>query len=816
MKKEKILSLLLAGLLTVSGTITAFAQEPNSIDSSTYAVDTQAPQLHDYSINGTEVKQGESLRMSFNITDASEISDIEVSFYNEQDEYKWIEGRNQSKYPKEAVIEISPDNDIGKYFLRSITITDFWGNRSTYTNDTSNIPETDEEIHELFKSLSFEVVENDKDFSLPELTGFRLFSNEVAAPGTVEGEIETKQNYILHGSASSYGIATFINENNNEKIVARTYNYNNKNDNKVKAYIDEYEAPGKYVLNSITLSNEWGRSMTYTKNPKDNEKPFPDTIKPEEIYINVTNDNEHLSDKTPPILKSLSLDTVKVDTSKKEQEIRVNYTAEDKESGVSGISLEFKNKKNDHYYSAVGMYEGDVEVDVICVPKYEPAGIFELEYISVRDKAGNQTAYYSPDSDWKPGDSKPIPEEFQLKFEVVNDEEESPVPEKDPDADIEFPVLKSLSLSNKDLVIPENGGEDTAILSITASDNVGIRHYRANYVHESNTRERISSYSKSNDLKITAKNRTLDGKYLLDSISVEDTNGNRASYSRNPKSGELPFLDSINLDDLSITVQNNYVHKNDRTPAKLLSVKIDPNSVTFSGKNKKVIAICEVDEQESGVKDIWMEFKNEKTGDYLWAESDSNNPLAVEFIIDQFTDAGKYRLTSVSINDNTGNYTYYESNTVEDASPDHLLPENVEGCGFTVIKESELVPGASDLVPGASGNDFSKPSYNNSIIVNYESEKPDPENQKAVELYEFWQNVKRKIASAKDGKTLKIAVPKEYTYMPASVMETLRRKETVDLVIYWNGKTITILAGKAQPKQKLKAYWTFKTLDRLY
>ena len=58
-------------------------------------------------------------------------------------------------------------------------------------------------------------------------------------------------------------------------------------------------------------------------------------------------------------------------------------------------------------------------------------------------------------------------------------------------------------------------------------------------------------------------------------------------------------------------------------------------------------------------------------------------------------------------------------------------------------------------------------------------------------------------------------VPKEITNMPASVMETLRR-ENVGMTIKQNGKTITIPAGKAQPKQKLKAYWTFKTLDRLY
>ena len=31
-----------------------------------------------------------------------------------------------------------------------------------------------------------------------------------------------------------------------------------------------------------------------------------------------------------------------------------------------------------------------------------------------------------------------------------------------------------------------------------------------------------------------------------------------------------------------------------------------------------------------------------------------------------------------------------------------------------------------------------------------------------------------------------------------------------------NGKTITIPAGKAQPKQKMRIYWTMQTLEKLY
>ena len=79
----------------------------------------------------------------------------------------------------------------------------------------------------------------------------------------------------------------------------------------------------------------------------------------------------------------------------------------------------------------------------------------------------------------------------------------------------------------------------------------------------------------------------------------------------------------------------------------------------------------------------------------------------------------------------------------------------------------------------------------------------------------FWQDAKSKIRKTAEGKTLRLNVPKEITNLPASVMETLR-KENVGLRINWNGKPITIPAGKAQPKQKMRIYWTMQTLEKLY
>lgn len=131
--------------------------------------------------------------------------------------------------------------------------------------------------------------------------------------------------------------------------------------------------------------------------------------------------------------------------------------------------------------------------------------------------------------------------------------------------------------------------------------------------------------------------------------------------------------------------------------------------------------------------------------------------------------------------------------------------------------DPDVPPVTPDHKPSTPNNNSSAghTSSHSSGIVNYESEKPKASDKKAMEAYTFWQNAKVKIHKAKNGKVVKLFVPKDITYMPASVMETLR-KDNVEVVIKWNGKTITIPAGKAQPRQKLKVYWTLTTLDKIY
>ena len=185
--------------------------------------------------------------------------------------------------------------------------------------------------------------------------------------------------------------------------------------------------------------------------------------------------------------------------------------------------------------------------------------------------------------------------------------------------------------------------------------------------------------------------------------------------------------------------------------------------------------------------------------------------LTANMIVSKYEPTGVFELERIYIIDNAGNSRVYENKSVEGGN--EALPNNLS---FTVINDDYVPTPTPDPTPsnpdkGTSSNS----SSSSSSAVNYESEKPNPTDKKAVEAYNFWQNAKAKVRTTPDGKTMRLFVPKDITYMPASMMETLYR-EKITLIITHNGKKIVIPAGKAMPKQKLKVYWTFESLEKLY
>ncbi len=254
-----------------------------------------------------------------------------------------------------------------------------------------------------------------------------------------------------------------------------------------------------------------------------------------------------------------------------------------------------------------------------------------------------------------------------------------------------------------------------------------------------------------------------------------------------------------------MTEQTAETYKVDTTAPKLTSISIDKEEVKAPG----TVTVTLNAEDASGIENAEVVFANHATGREIKNFSDFDTPLTIKLNVSEYEAEGNFELAYVWIQDKAGNdITYGEFGNEE-------LPNSPS---FTVKNDDELVPEQSENRPSKPERP-SKPNNSGSSsdgIVNYDSEKPDPADKKATEMYNFWQNVKRKIKNTEEGKTLRVAVPAEYTYMPASVMETLRLNPEVSLKLSWGRDTVMIKAGTAQPKQKLKAYWTKSALLKLY
>ena len=373
-------------------------------------------------------------------------------------------------------------------------------------------------------------------------------------------------------------------------------------------------------------------------------------------------------------------------------------------------------------------------------------------------------------------------------------------------ADTEAPKVNRISIDKTNL----KAGE-TAKVTIEASDDVsGLEIFSASFKREGSEYDYISTHFSDRDTPSVAELEISpylpSGTYILDEIFVSDKAGNDRRYKAEPTEGYSEKLPN----SISITITND--DEVDTEAPKVSRISIDKTDLK-AGETAKVT--IEASDDVSGLEIFSASFKREGSEyDYISTHfSDRDTPSVAELEISPYLPSGTYILDEIFVSDKAGNDRRYKAEPTEGYSEE--LPNSLK---ITVINDDPVTPPVTpDHKPSRPGSSDgnSANSSNGSGVVNYESEKPDPADKQAVKAYNFWQDAKSKIRKTAEGKTLRLSVPKEITNLPASVMETLR-KENVGLRLNWNGKTITIPAGKAQPKQKLRIYWTMQTLEKLY
>ena len=635
----------------------------------------------------------------------------------------------------------------------------------------------------------------------------------------------------------------------------------NENDEYTLTYtVPKDEAMGTLKVNEVSLSDALGRYSFYCSQTNE----YADQYLPNEISVGIVESTSE--DKEAPVLHDLSLSDTTVSASGK---LTLSLNVSDDVSGVDYAKAIFINRQTGKeirgFWHAFGEDEittsGVIEVE-LTTTQYD-GGIYELDSIDISDQNGHYQYYYSSYNEYA---ELLLPKE--LSFTVINESGE----------DVTAPVLKGISINKTEVEAPSEvtitlDVEDD--LSGYKSATIEV----INRKNDRTIRAISEGSDNPNELTISVSEWEPSGLFEIDHIILHDNNNNSSSYYGKTLPNQVSFLvknidkDNPTGDIITSTNNSNLVEDIQNMAEDSTAHIYYGNGATISadvfeaikGQNKTIALKSDGIEwifngqnvTDENIKDIDLSTSIEAK----W-NSDSDAAEGIDWeqnaLILSFAENGKLPAPATIrikadwvFKDAVGTenlYVYYYDNTTKEyvqvaadltITKDEYLEFTIDHNSDFVITQGELkekeepsypdpnpdVPQPDpDVPPVTPDHKPSTPNNNSSAghtsshssgIVNYESEKPKASDKKAMEAYTFWQNAKVKIHKAKNGKVVKLFVPKDITYMPASVMETLR-KDNVEVVIKWNGKTITIPAGKAQPRQKLKVYWTLTTLDKIY
>ena len=283
--------------------------------------------------------------------------------------------------------------------------------------------------------MSFKVNATTIDNRPPVLHSISIDKTEVVAGEEITLTVEATDDL----SGIEYIYAYFVNKENGREISFDFDLYDSEtNDNGLyttTVSINEFEPNGVFELKRVRLSDRSGSSYNngntvyyYSRN-LEYDYDHEELYLPNEISFSI---KENISsDNNPPVLQTISVDKVTVETP---GFVTLTVGATDDLSGIEYIDVYFVNKENgrqiafdlwDFETNDNGMYTTTVSIN-----EFEPSGVFELEYVRLSDRSGssynngNTVYYYSRNLGYHYDDEELyLPNE--LSFFVHNSDEEA-------------------------------------------------------------------------------------------------------------------------------------------------------------------------------------------------------------------------------------------------------------------------------------------------------------------------------------------------------------------------------------------------------
>ena len=517
-------------------------------------------------------------------------------------------------------------------------------------------------------------------------------------------------------------------------------------------------------------------------------------------------------DGTPPVLHDI---TLSVTTVTAPGFIEVIMDASDDVSGAMRAEMEFYCQEtgkslycelrstcwDDNINGSVPFEDGKLH-GTISISQYVVSGNFKINYVWLRDVAGNGVLYSRYET--------AFPESVKdLQFTVIDEE----MPDGAP------PVLNSITLGATSVQAP-----GTIEVTMDASDDVSgvMRAELAFYCQE--TGKSLYCYPESTywDDNINGSVPYADGKFhgtieidqyvvsgtfKISYVWIRDAAGNEVWYSRD----DTAFPDAVK--DLQFTVVESGTP--DGTPPVLKDVKLAVDTMKAPGFIEVTV---DARDDVSGAQFVWIRFYCEETNKSLYCEArstywDDNINGSVPFAdgklhgavnIDQYVVSGNFEVLEVLLRDFAGNEVWYFKE--EPAFPDFL-----KDLQFTVLNAVPDVttsvsnPEFVEQLGNAGDNAYIVADYSGNAVLSEDAFEAIAGTDKTVDLVSegvTWRfNGEDITGETKDiDLSVKITKAEEETSAPGQeIQDLLEDSAAVVLKFAENGE----LPGKATIQVKV-------------
>ncbi|MFI3161825.1 hypothetical protein ODU20_05490 [Streptococcus suis] len=351
--------------------------------------DRTAPKLVSYTLDKTEYQSGETVTLTVDSEDASNIATVSADFSSSdgrQSLYFYsssVEKLANGLYRSVLTSSIPENRPSDIYNLTFISLKDEIGNNVSYYDSSKNTWS-----EHTFEPLSMTVTGTVTDRTAPKLVSYTLDKTDYQSGETVTLTVDSEDasniaTVSADFSSSDGRQSLYFYSSSVEKLANGLYR------SVLTSSIPENRPSDIYNLTFISLKDEIGNNVSYYDSSKNTWSEH--TFEPLSMTVTGT-----VTDRTAPKLVSYILDKTDYQSG---ETVTLTVDSEDA-SNIATVSADFSSsdgRQSLYFYSssveklANGLYRS---VLTSSIPENRPSDIYNLTFISLRDEIGNNVSYY--------------------------------------------------------------------------------------------------------------------------------------------------------------------------------------------------------------------------------------------------------------------------------------------------------------------------------------------------------------------------------------------------------------------------------------